>query len=328
MKIRFFYIFFIFYFSFFEAQIYIQQKVNLMGSRFEIGILEKDSSTAREKIHLAIEEIKRIEKKISEWDSTSCVSKINQNAGIAPVEVDKELFSLTQKALYFSKISSGAFDISIASMDKIWRFDGSLDKIPSHQKIKKSIEKVGYQNIVLDSVRSTIFLKKKGMKIGFGATGKSYSADKARELMQSLGVKAGMINASGDIAFWGEISDLKPWKIGIYNPIKGGVMEIIQARGALSVATSGDYRKFIEFKGKRYGHIINPKTGYPSYGVASVTIVGKNTEIANGFSTSIMVLGEKKGKKLMKLFPNYEYFIVLSSGKILKSKKWRKEWIF
>ncbi|WP_396178083.1 FAD:protein FMN transferase [Flavobacterium sp.] len=302
------------------AQVQETKTVNLMGSVFQITLVDKDSVSAHQNIQKVVAEIERIENLISEWRPETPISQINQNAGIKPVKVDKEVFEITKKAIYFSKITKGAFDISIVAMDKIWKFDGSMEQLPARKNIRKSIEKVNYKNIILDSVNSTIFLSKKGMKIGFGSIGKGYAADKGRQLMQSLGIKGGIINAAGDIATWGTQLNGKPWKIGVNNPFETGeTIEILEFSTNKAVTTSGNYEKYVEFKGKRYSHIINPKTGIPSTGLTSVTIIGENAEMCNGFSTSVMVLGLKKGLKLMKKHPEYNYIILTTEEKVIKN---------
>ncbi|MBD1430751.1 MULTISPECIES: FAD:protein FMN transferase [Sphingobacterium] len=301
-----------------QSDVLVERNVTLMGSQFQITIVAKDSSTANQHIDLTIAEIERIENLISEWRPYTQVSEVNRNAGIKPVKVDKELFDLTHRALEYSKISNGAFDISTAAMDKVWKFDGSMTEKPSEEIIQKSIEKVGYEHIILDSVQSTIFLAKEGMKIGFGSIGKGYAADKGRELMQTLGIKSGIVNASGDIATWGKQPNGKPWRIGINNPFsKKSIAKILKLKNS-AVATSGSYEKYVEIDGKRYAHIINPKTGYPSTGLTSVTIYGPSAEFANALSTSIMVLGEKEGKKLAKKYPKYNFLFITDKGKIIK----------
>lgn len=292
-----------------------------MGSRFQITLVDKDSISAERNIDQAIAEITRIENLISEWRPETQISQVNQNAGIKPVKVDKEVFDLTKKGLYFSKLTDGAFDISIVAMDKIWKFDDSMNELPSEQAIKESVRNVGYQNIILDSTNSTIFLKNPGMKIGFGSIGKGYAADKTRDLMKSMGVKAGIIDASGDISTWGTQPDGKPWAIGINNPFNDHKMAAILYFKENAVTTSGSYEKYAEIHGKRYSHIMNPKTGYPSTGLTSVTITGPNATMANGFSTSVMVLGEKDGLKLLKPFPEYHYLLITDKGKIIKNIK-------
>jgi len=302
------------------AQVQETKTVNLMGSVFQITLVDKDSVSAHQNIQKVVAEIERIENLISEWRPETPISQINQNAGIKPVKVDKEVFEITKKAIYFSKITKGAFDISIVAMDKIWKFDGSMEQLPARKNIRKSIEKVNYKNIILDSVNSTIFLSKKGMKIGFGSIGKGYAADKGRQLMQSLGIKGGIINAAGDIATWGTQLNGKPWKIGVNNPFETGeTIEVLEFSTNKAVTTSGNYEKYVEFKGKRYSHIINPKTGIPSTGLTSVTIIGENAEMCNGFSTSVMVLGLKKGLKLMKKHPEYNYIILTTEEKVIKN---------
>jgi len=292
-----------------------------MGSRFQITLVDNDSISAERNIDKAIAEITRIENLISEWRPETQISQVNQNAGIKPIKVDKEVFDLTKKGLYFSKLTDGAFDISIVAMDKIWKFDDSMNELPSEQAIKESVRNVGYQNIILDSTNSTIFLKNPGMKIGFGSIGKGYTADKTRDLMKSMGVKAGIIDASGDISTWGNQPDGKPWAIGINNPFNDHKMAAILYFKENAVTTSGSYEKYAEIHGKRYSHIMNPKTGYPSTGLTSVTITGPNATMANGFSTSVMVLGEKDGLKLLKLFPEYHYLLITDKGKIIKNIK-------
>jgi thiamine biosynthesis lipoprotein len=301
------------------SQVEQTKTVNLMGSVFQITLVDSDSISAHQNINKAILEIERIENLISEWRPQTQISKVNQNAGIKPVKVDKEVFELTKKAIWFSEISNGAFDISIVAMDKIWKFDGTMEKLPSKKAIRNSIVNVNYKNIVLDSINSTIFLSKKGMKIGFGSIGKGYAADKARKLLQESGIKAGIINAAGDITTWGRQINGNPWRIGVNNPLETGeTIEILEFSGNNAVTTSGNYEKYAEINDKRYSHIINPKTGYPSTELMSVTIIGLNAEMCNGFSTSIMVLGLKKGMKLINKFPNYQYIIITNKADIIK----------
>lgn len=301
------------------SQVEQTKTANLMGSIFQITLVDSDSISAHENTNKAIVEIERIENLISEWRPQTQISKVNQNAGIKPVQVDKEVFELTKKAIWFSEISNGAFDISIVAMDKIWKFDGTMEKLPSKKAIRNSIVNVNYKNIVLDSINSTIFLSKKEMKIGFGSIGKGYAADKARKLLQESGIIAGIINAAGDIATWGTQIDGNPWRIGVNNPLETGkTIEILEFSGNSAVTTSGNYEKYVEINKKRYSHIINPKTGYPSTELMSVTVIGPNAEMCNGFSTSIIVLGLRKGIKLINKLPDYQYIILTNKEDIIK----------
>ncbi|GAB3499671.1 FAD:protein FMN transferase [Spirosoma knui] len=302
-----------------SAQVLRKRTVKLMGSRFDITIVTNDSLTAEQNIDTVIAEVTRIENLISDWKTDTQISRINQNAGIAPVRVDPEVFALTERALHFSRITNGAFDISFAAMDRIWKFDGSMTQMPSPAAIKNSVRNVGYQNIVLDREHLTIFLRKKGMKIGFGALGEGYAADRCRAMMLARGIKAGIVNGSGDMSAWGKQPDGSDWAIGITNPLHRDTIFAIVPLKKPAVVTSGSYEKFVTFNGKRYAHIINPKTGYPTTGVSSVTVFGPSAETANGFSTSMMVLGKEAGLKLIRNYPEYSYILITDKGQIFAS---------
>ncbi|MFD2919299.1 FAD:protein FMN transferase [Terrimonas rubra] len=301
------------------AQVLRKRTVTLMGSRFDITIVDKDSISAEANIDAVIAEVSRIEDLISDWRSYTQVSKVNQNAGITPVKVDKEVFELTERAIRLSELTGGAFDISFAAMDRIWKFDGSMTSMPSPEAIKKSVAKVGYKNIILNKKESTIFLKLKGMKIGFGALGEGYAADKCKAMMMAKGVPAGIINGSGDMNTWGKRPDGSNWNIGITDPKDTDRFFAIIPLDSGAVVTSGSYEKFVTFNGKRYAHIINPKTGYPATGLSSVTVFGPGAELANGLSTSIMVLGKQAGLRLLKRFPGMSAILVDDHGRYTSS---------
>lgn len=314
-------LFFITIFSW--AQTVQKKTVTLMGSKFDLTIVAQDKQTALAYIDSCVMEISRIEHLISDWIPTSQVSEINRNAGVKPTKVDQELLDLTERAIAFSQLSNGAFDISFAAADKIWKFDGSMTKLPSETEILESIKKIGYQKIVINREESTIFLKEEGMKMGFGATGKGYAADKAKELMVSKGVSAGIINASGDMSLWGKQPDGSNWIIGVTNPFKKEKLFKIYQLTDGAVVTSGNYEKYVLIDGKRYAHIIDPRTGYPASGIVSVTIFANSAEFANGISTSIMVLGKEKGLKLLNETPNVQGFFIDDKGKVYYSKKFK-----
>jgi len=292
----------------------------LMGSAFEITVVDSDSIRAQEHIQAAIDEIKRIEKLISSWDPQSQTSEINRNAGIKPVKVDKELYDLIKRSIAISRLTDGAFDITYASIDKIWHFDGSMKEMPSPEAIKKSIEKVGYENIVLNDADTTVFLKKKGMKIGFGGIGKGYAADKAKQLLISRGVPSGIINASGDMNTWGRAPDGQPWTVAIVNPLNKKKAFALVPVSDQAVATSGDYEKYVVFDGVRYAHIINPKTGYPATGVISVSIFAPSAELADALATAVFVMGTDVGIDRVNQLPGIECIIVDDKGGVHTSE--------
>ncbi len=316
----FLYLFFLFIVNPVQTQEIFHKQLLLMGSRFDITVVEDDAEKAGLYINTAIDEIKRIEKLISSWDPESQTSRINKNAGIAPVKVDKELFDLIARSLIISKLTDGAFDISYASMDRIWKFDGSMTKMPPEEIIKQSVEKIGYQNIILDHDNQTVFLKLKGMKIGFGGIGKGYAADKAKQLLIEKGVQSGIINASGDMNTWGKQPDGKDWMVAITNPMdKNKAFALLPIKEG-AVVTSGDYEKYVVFDGVRYSHIINPKTGYPAKGIVSATVFAPKAELADALATSVFVMGIKVGIDRINQIPGVECVIIDDQGKIHSSK--------
>ena len=289
-----------------------------MGSDFEITVVAKTQQEADKQIGIAISEISRIEALISSWKTTSETSNINKNAGVSPVKVSKELFNLIQRALQISNLTDGAFDISYASMDKLWKYDGSMTQMPSKEAIKKSVAKVGYKDIVLDPQNSTVFLKNKGMKIGFGAIGKGYAADKAKKLLISNGVSGGIINASGDINSWGSKPSGSSWQVAITNPLnKNKAFAMLPIKDA--VVTSGNYEKYVTFNSRRYSHIIDPRTGYPSQGIISVTVFAPKAELADALATSVFVMGVETGIDRINQLRAVECIIITDTGTIITS---------
>jgi len=302
------------------AQEPYKRTLKLMGSRFDITVVAKDPVEGDVYIDLAISEITRIEKLISSWDPNSQTSEINRNAGIKPVQVDVELFNLIQRGIGISKLTDGAFDISYASMDKIWKFDDSMTVMPSEESIQASVAKVGYHNIILDKENHTVFLKLEGMKIGFGAIGKGYAADKAKELLKSKSVVAGIINASGDMNTWGKQPNGKEWKVAITNPMnKNKVFALLPIQNG-AVVTSGNYEKYVNFNNIRYTHIIDPRSGYPATGIISVTVFAPKAELADALATSVFVMGKEVGLNRIEQLPQVECIIIDDKGNIITSK--------
>lgn len=302
------------------GQIVYKKKLALIGSPFEITVIAKDTLQGNEYTNLAVGEVKRIENLISDWIPTTQISQVNQNSGIKPIKVDDEVFNLVERALKISKITHGAFDISYASMDKIWKFDGSMKEMPTPEAIKKSVERIGYQKIVLDKQKSTIFLKDAGMKLGLGGIGQGYIADKIKDLLQSKGCTSGIVNVSGDINTWGKQPNGKPWTVAIVNPMNKNKVFATFPLEDSAVETSGSYEKYVTFNGIRYSHIIDPRTGYPATGIISVSVFAKQTEIADALATGIFVLGVEVGLDLVNQIKGIECVIVDDKGKIHTSK--------
>lgn len=273
-----------------------KQVEKLMGNRFEISVIGPDENWCTQKINLAVEEIKRIERLLTTFSNESVTYEINENAGIQPVKVPDEVFSLIQRCQMLSKITQGAFDISYGGIDKkFWNFDLKMTALPDAETAKKSVELINYENIILDETHKTVFLKKKGMRIGFGGIGKGYAAEMAKKKLIENGVESGIVNAAGDLSAWGYQENGKPWTIGIADPnLRNATFSTFQITNT-SVATSGNYEKFVMINNKKYSHTIDPKTGFPVSGIKSVTIIAENAEIADALATPVTVMGIEVG---------------------------------
>jgi thiamine biosynthesis lipoprotein len=295
--------------------------VKLMGNRFELTVISENEKTGASVIDLAIDEIKRIEALLTTFNETSQTCQVNAMAGKKPVTVDKEVFDLIERSLKISQLTQGAFDITYGSIDKsLWNFDTGMKKLPEKAIAKKMVKLINYKNVVLDRSKQSVFLKQKGMRIGFGGIGKGYAADRAKELFKNNGFESGVVNAAGDLITWGKQINGKDWTIGIADPNNKmhpfSFMEISN----MAVATSGNYEKYAIIDGKKYSHTIDPKTGLPVSGIKSVTIICTAAELADALATPVMVMGIKTGLDMINQMKNIGCIIIDDNNNLYTSR--------
>lgn len=295
--------------------------LKLMGNRFEITIVSDNEAEAVARIDDAVDEISRIEKLLTTFNDSSQTNLINQHAGIKPVKVDKEVFDIIQRAKRISELTQGAFDITYGSVDKrLWNFDKTMTSLPDTESAKRSVHLINYRNVILDQKKGTVFLKEKGMRIGFGGIGKGYAAERAKIILQQNGVTSGIVNAAGDLTAWGFQPNGKEWTIGIADPNSSHHPFSYLNITNMAIATSGNYEKFITINGKKYSHTIDPKTGLPITGIKSVTIISPNAEIADAMATPVMIMGIKVGLDMVNQVAGLACIIVDDNDKIYTSK--------
>jgi thiamine biosynthesis lipoprotein len=305
------------------TQTIFKRIIKLMGNRFEISVVAKkeEEAWANNCIDTAIEEIQRIEKLFTTFSDDSQTNLINANAGIRAVKVDKEMYDLIARSIKISGITQGAFDITYGSIDKdLWNFNRDMTALPDTRTAKGMVRLINYRNIILDKDNNTVFLKEKGMRIGFGGIGKGYAAERAKYILKQHGVKAGIVNAAGDLTTWGYQPDGKPWTIGIANPDSAQQPFSYMNITDMAVATSGNYEKFVLINGKKYSHTIDPKTGMPVHGIKSVTIISPNAEIADAMATPVTVMGVTAGLNMINQIKNIFCIIIDDNDKIYTSK--------
>jgi thiamine biosynthesis lipoprotein len=293
----------------------------LMGNRFDLGIVSENSMDANAGLAEAVEEIKRIERLLTTFDERSQTNQINANAGIAPVEVDQEVFDLITRAQKIANLTQGAFDLSYGSLDKrLWNFDQEMRSLPDPMEMAKSVRLIDYQAIELDAENHTVFLRKKGMRIGFGGIGKGYAADRAKSILVKQGFQHGVVNASGDMSAWGLNERGLPWQVAIVDPDDPQKTIAHFDLTNAAVATSGNYEKYVMIAGKKYSHTINPKTGYPIQGIKSVSVFAPVAELADALTTPIAVMGVEVGLDLVNQLNGINCVIIDDDNRIYQSK--------
>jgi len=293
----------------------------LMGNRFDLGVVGDDEVKANQALEKAIIEIKRIEALLSTYQANSQINQVNAKAGISPVKVDEEVFNLVERAQRISELTQGAFDLSYGSLDKsLWNFDQNMKQLPSKELAKNAVHLINFKNILLDRANETIFLAKKGMRIGFGGIGKGYAADQAKKVLVGLGFTDGIVNASGDMCAWGKRADGEDWTVGISNPdFPRDILSEFSLNDS-AVATSGNYEKFVLIDGQKYSHTIHPKTGFPVQGIKSVTVFAPFAELADALTTPIAVMGVEVGLHLMNQMKGVACIIIDDANQVFSTK--------
>jgi thiamine biosynthesis lipoprotein len=288
-----------------------------MGTGVEITLTGENEELAKKAVLQAFQEIKRIEYLMSPWIESSDVNRINRSAGDAGVKVSPETIEVLQRAQEVSKLSGGGFDLTVGPLVQLWRKARERGTPPETEEVKETLNLVNFRNLKTH-YGGTASLKKKRMAIDLGGIAKGYAVDRAFELLKSRGFRNLVVNAGGDLRVGGSKPE-GPWSIGIQHPRDP---EKIMARISLSdtaVATSGDYEKFFIHQGKRYHHILNPKTGFPAEGCQSVTLLYKEGIMADALATAIFVLGPEKGYALCQRRKGVDCLILDKEGNITLS---------
>jgi thiamine biosynthesis lipoprotein len=291
----------------------VKRKSLIMDTTVEITALGEDEEFVSAALEQAFSELRRIEARYSFYREDSVISRINQAAGIRPVEVDEETLKIITESLEFSRISRSAFDISFAALSGWWNPAQPPESLPTSADLKPVLEKVGYEKIKVDPVERTVFFLKDGMRIDLGGVVKGYAVDRAIHVLREAGVRDALVNVGGDLRAMGRHRG-RAWRIGIQNPRRrGGLLGRMSVEDK-AVATSGDYERFFMLDGRRYSHIIDPRTGFPAGGCQSVTVVADTAMFADALATAVFVLGAKEGLSLIESLPRVQGLVIDSEG--------------
>ena len=283
-----------------------------MATRIEILLPARFASEAERVFAI----FRRVDQHMSEWKESSPLSALNRAAGRHPVHVPANLRALIARGIDLGRRTDGAFDITWAALWGLWDFTATPVRLPEVQAIARRIALVDYRQIIIDERAGTIYLKRPGMKIGLGAIAKGYALDRSVEYLRRIGVRRFLLSAGGQVYAGGDRHG-RPWRIGIRDPrgAAGDHFAVLRVRNA-SVSTSGDYERFIEVKGKRYHHILDPRTGRPSHGVRSATVIGKDATLADALSTALMVMGPERGLAVVERHRGFECVLVDDAGRL------------
>lgn len=288
-----------------------ERETRLMGSRFQVRLIANDSVFANERIDRAIAEINRVEKLLSTFTEDSQLNEINRNAGIRPVHVDAEIFRLVDRALQISDLTYGTFDIT---------YPATQITDADTKAAKRKLSLTNYKNVVLDAVKQTVFLKNKGMRIGFGAISRGYAADRAKYILQMNGVSSGVINAGGDLLSWGLQPDNTPWTIGAADPSQAGQLFAGVNISNMAIATSYNADKLAVISDSKPAGSIDPESGFPVSKIKSVSIITPGAELADAMASPIIAMGINAGLYLINRLNQMACIIIDDQARVYTSK--------
>lgn len=284
----------------------------VMGTFARVLVVAPNKRTAQRCIASAFEQLQKVDNLMSVYNPESELSKVNRLASNQPVKVSESTFDVLEKALYFSKLTGGAFDVTVGALVDLWRESAEANHPPSSQAITAARSKAGYQNLLLDANNMTAHFAADEMKLDLGGIAKGYAIDKAVEAMEKEGARGGMVDVGGDIRCFGiAVGRKRHWLIGLQDPNitnEGTILTLKLSDSA--VTTSGDYRRFVVIDGKKHSHIVDTNTGQSSEKLASVTIIASNATDADALATAVSVLGQKKGIELVDSLPDIEAVLI------------------
>lgn len=285
----------------------------IMGSELHIEVIGPDPVVLERALDECFAEFRRLEDVLTDW-RPSPLTTLNENAGEGPQAVPPELLEVAAKALEWGERTGGAFDPTFAAVGRLWNFKQRPPVVPPKEAIDEALKLVGWAKVRLDRAAGTIDLPR-GMRLGFGGIAQGYAADRAMAIILRSGIRAAIVNCSGDVKALGK-KDGKPWPIAVKHPRdKGRAIAVVPIANACLV-TSGDYERCFELDGVRYHHIIDCRTGYPSRGCMSATVIGPDAADCDALATALCVLSPQEGLALVEALPRIECLLVDMEGEV------------
>jgi thiamine biosynthesis lipoprotein len=255
--------------------------------------------------------ISRLEQELSVYRADSGLSMLNAASGVSPVALPKETLELLRRARRYAEASGGAFDPSVGPVVRAWGFSGGRKPaaVPAADTLRQMLERVGWSNIVVDE--STAFVRKPGMFVDLGGIAKGYAVDCVLDTLDATSYPDVLVDVGGNVACRGEARRGVPWRIGVRNPFnRDELIGVLRIPSYAAVATSGNYERFVEIEGRRYAHIIDPRSGRPVEGMASVTVISPDATESDALSTALFVAGLDEAKAVLARLPGNEAMFI------------------
>jgi thiamine biosynthesis lipoprotein len=291
---------------------HLEKQTRFMMDTYVTVFAVGPKKTTSRAVDLALDRMQEIDTKFNSLNPKSQVYAFNHRN--EPIS-DQEIVEVVRVALEIAQATGGAFDITVAPLVELWGFYGASPHIPQEQEIKACLTRIGYQYLTL--VNSRVEKTKVDVNIDLGGIAKGYAVSQAAKVLKEEGVGSALIDAGGDVYALGKKGS-GLWKVGIKNPRGDDLLGYVEVEN-LAVMGAGDYERFFEKDGRRYHHIFNPKTGYPTEGVIATTLIHADPVLANAWSKPIFVLGPERGMQLVESIPGMEVLVVKSSGEVLYS---------
>ena len=294
----------------------VQKTETIMGTQVSITVVAKTEQEGEAAIDAAMAEVRRFDRMMSLYKDDSEITRVNLAAGKGPVEVSPEMIEMVEAARKISELTDGAFDVTVGPLVVLWQMRLKEGAAPTETEIESIKNRVGYRNIITDKKASTLFLMKPGMIMDFGGCAKGYVADRVAELLKGRGIDNAIVALAGDIRVMGHRPDGSSWRIGVQHPRDSAKTLTVLELSDKFISTSGDYERYQIVHRKRYHHILDPRTGKPSEGMESVTLVGERGSDGDPLATALFILGPKQGRKIVKKL-GYNAIFVDDKGRVV-----------
>jgi thiamine biosynthesis lipoprotein len=285
-------------------------RTKTMGTWATLTLVTSDSSSVADLAYRSLLVLHRVDSLMSNWTQTSDVARINRNAFARDVTVHPEVATVLEMAQRVTRDSDGAMDITIEPLVRLWGFLGGPRRVPTQAEITDALRAVGPDKLRFDPARKTIRFSDINTKIDLGGIAKGYGVDHVADGLRRAGTTDALVDLSGNMVALGSAAGKNGWTVGIRDPSnRAPYLGTIQLHNE-AISTSGSYEQFIDADGKRYGHIIDPRTGWPAQGLVSVTVVSPSATLCDAWDTGLFVLGSEKARALAKSHDEFAIVIV------------------